>query len=76
MKKNKMYVNLGYYTFPWNHIFVARKHREKSFKGDASFPIHQHQGSNTCHIMKDLRGRTIIIIVFLRIKKISRTEYF
>ena len=34
------------------------------------FPIHQHQGSNACHIMKDLRGRTkIMIIVFLGIKK-------
>ena len=73
MKKNKMYVNLGYYTFPWNHIFVARKLAVKrALKGDASFPIHQHQGSNACHIMKHLRGRTIIIIiVFLGIKKIS-----
>jgi hypothetical protein len=60
--------------FPWNHIFVVarrRKHAVKRvLKGDASFPIHQHQGSNACHIMKDLRGRTIImIIVFLGIKK-------
>lgn len=37
------------------------------------FPIHQHQGSNACHIMKDLRGRTkIMIIVFLGIKKILK----
>ena len=75
-RRNKMYGNLGYYTFPWNHIFVVarrRKHAVKRvLKGDASFPIHQHQGSNACHIMKDLRGRTIImIIVFLGIKKFS-----
>ena len=37
------------------------------------FPIHQHQGSNACHIMKDLRGRTkIMIIVFLGIKKFKK----